>query len=118
MTILSWDKPAKVIPTKVHNAIYSSDSGVEGTYVPNMSDEDKAKWKARHIKGLLERIEIRKTVDGTQLLLIAYKTPQQHHEWEAPYSWKLSSNGSLRLSNHDMIELLEAIKEASAILNP
>ena len=46
MTLLKWDKPKKLSPTDEHNENYSSDSGVNGTYVPNMSDKDMQEWKA------------------------------------------------------------------------
>lgn len=60
-TILCWDKPKKARTTEEHNKKYSSDSGVDGTYVPNMSEKDMLKWKAKHIKGDDTRVEIRKT---------------------------------------------------------
>jgi hypothetical protein len=59
--ILDFDKPKKLRPTVAHNAVHSSDSGVDGTYVPNMSRKDRAKWKAKQIGGDDPRVEIRKT---------------------------------------------------------
>ena len=47
--LLCFDKPKKVRSTEEHNKTYMSDSGIAGTYVPNMSEEDKNKWKAKHI---------------------------------------------------------------------
>ena len=38
-----------------------------------MSEEDDLKWKAKHIKGDHERIEIRKLMGGTNLCIIVYK---------------------------------------------
>jgi molecular chaperone DnaK (HSP70) len=60
LAILTFEKPKKVRSTEEHNDMYSSDCGVEGTYVPNMSDEDNEKWKAKYISGEYPRIEIRK----------------------------------------------------------
>ena len=60
MGLLSFDKPKKIRSTEEHNKMFSSDSGISGTYVPNMSKEDQLKWKAKHIKGDDERVEIRK----------------------------------------------------------
>jgi hypothetical protein len=71
--LLSFEQPKKIRPTKEHNEMYSSDSGVAGTYVPNMSDEDRKRWKGKHIKGEDERIEIRKSLSGVQLLIVVYK---------------------------------------------
>lgn len=64
MGILNFDKPKKVSPTKEHNDYFQSDSGVAGTYVPNMSEADLLKWKAKKIGGTDPRVEIRKTVKG------------------------------------------------------
>jgi len=66
MPILSLDKPQKLLPSKEHSDYYSSDTGIPGTYVPNMSDEDRMKWKARKISGGDPRVEIRKTVVGKE----------------------------------------------------
>ena len=44
---INWDKPKKARSTSAHNQMNSSDSGVAGTYVPNMSDEDRHSWKGK-----------------------------------------------------------------------
>lgn len=64
MGILSFDKPKKLRSTKDHNDKHTSDSGVDGTYVPNMSKTDQEKWKAKKIGGTDPRVEIRKTING------------------------------------------------------
>jgi hypothetical protein len=64
MSVLSWDKPKKARSTAEHNARNSSDTGVDGTYVPNMSEKDRLRWKAKLVTGQDPRIEIRKTVTG------------------------------------------------------
>ena len=74
--ILNFDKPKKVRSTEEHNEEFQSDSRIPGTFVPNMSKKDMNKWKAKHIKGEDERIEIRKTLDS-QLLVIVYKNIYQ-----------------------------------------
>lgn len=63
LAILTFEKPKNVRGTEEHNEIYSLDCGVAGTYVPNMSDEDNGKWKAKYIGGEFARIEIRKHFD-------------------------------------------------------
>jgi len=64
MALLSWEKPKKVRSTKDHNAMHSADCSVPGTYAPNMSQDDKLKWKAKKIGGKDPRIEVRKTTEG------------------------------------------------------
>lgn len=49
MAILDFSKPEKIRSTADHNKRYTSDSGVDGTYVPNMSEADMHKWKAKYI---------------------------------------------------------------------
>lgn len=126
--ILSFDKPKKLNPTEKHNLMYSSDSGIEGTYVPNMSQEDMNRWKAKHIKGADERIEIRKSMCGTQLLIIVYKT-EKYISWEKACKTgkqdeyyhnnrqiHISMNGKLQMSGKDYVEMSMAIEEAKLIL--
>lgn len=61
MGLICWDKPKKIHSTEEHNDMYSSDSGVNGTYVPNMSAQDRAKWKGKvtHVT-TSPQVEIRK----------------------------------------------------------
>jgi hypothetical protein len=145
MSILSFDKPKKISSTEEHNKKFSSDSGIAGTYVPNMSEDDKLKWKAKHITGEDERIEIRKTFEGVQILIIVYK--KEYHPskpvfpeydgggkdfyWEqanifyhadcARYdkrheNIRISMNGKLNLTWSNLSDMNEAIEEAYEIL--
>lgn len=66
MALLNFDVPKKVRSSKEHAAEFSSDTGIPGTYVPNMSKADLLTWKAKKIGGEDPRIEIRKTVDGKE----------------------------------------------------
>jgi hypothetical protein len=145
ITVLDFEKPKKVRSTKDHNNRYMSDSGIAGTYVPNMSDADMAKFKAKHIKGDDERIEIRKSIDGVQLLIIVYKHEYQPPKPEFPdydggsrdsyweqanaiYSAdrknydkrhgqvQMSMNGKLNMSLALWFDINEAVKEAFEIL--
>ena len=143
MGLLSFDKPKKIRSTEEHNKMFPSDSGISGTYVPNMSKEDQLKWKAKHIKGDDERVEIRKEFGGVNLVVIVYKnpydppypeypsrkygTPQYEEEYkkykEAEKEYykkhdqiKISSNGTMNISWKDWWELQDAIKEAFEIL--
>ena len=130
--ILDFDKPKKIRSTKEHNEMFQSDTDVTGTYVPNMSKKDMAKWKAKHIKGEDERIEIRKTLDS-QLLIIVYKNPYnpkypksdtsfeeyktQQKEWQKSHlDIRISMNGPCQLSFIDWNDLMGAVWEANEIL--
>lgn len=63
MTVLSWDKPEKIMSTEDWQRI-SADSAPPGVYTPNMSEDDMRKWKAKYVGGENRRVEIRKTVTG------------------------------------------------------
>ena len=94
------------MPTEQHNEYYASDSGIAGTYVPNMSPEDKLKWKAKHINGKDHRVEIRKTIGGTQLLIVV------HDDWKVD----LSANGKLVFDTGSWLDLKNAVDEAKIVL--
>lgn len=113
--ILNWNKPKKVRETEEHNNMFASDSGVDGTYVPNMSQEDCHKWKAKHIKkGQDPRVEIRKTTIGKK---------RGNQEWASSSqmlivvrpdnSMVISGNGK---SEVDITELVQAVTEAKEVL--
>lgn len=122
--VLSFDKPKKVLTTEKHNEKYQSDSGVAGTYVPNMSEKDMKTWRGKHIKGDDERVEIRKTIEGTQLLIVVYKNPNpvkynynKLEEWRKRHQdIRMSMNGKLDMTEDEYWEMTEAINEAIEIL--
>lgn len=125
--LLCFDKPKKVRSTEEHDNMFQSDSGVAGTYVPNMSKADTEKWKAKHIRGKDERIEIRKTINGVNLLVIVYKH-RKDVKWNEGgltdlkeyYSRhqdiQMSMNGKLDMTYDNWFDLQQAIREAIEIL--
>jgi len=137
--ILSFDKPKKVKSTEKHNKTYQSDSGIAGTYVPNMSDDDMNKWKAKHIKGDDERIEIRKTIEGVQILIVVFKNAYQPKRPKYPSNYdnkevtlkykeeqtewfkrhnnvRISMNGKLDMTWDNFFDMEQAVREAFEIL--
>lgn len=108
MALLSFDKPAKVRSTEEHNEMYISDSGVAGTYVPNMSDKDMLAWKAKYIGGNNPRIEIRKTLANKMYVNIKLIVTLE--------SVQMSQNGTAYWNSEDWFDLHTAILEARSIL--
>lgn len=108
MTLLKWDKPKKLTPTDEHNDNYSSDSGVNGTYVPNMSNKDMQEWKAS-MHGQKKpplHVIIRKTSQNhVQMKLVVYDRVVD-----------LSMNGSARLSGADLTNMALAVAEARSVM--
>jgi hypothetical protein len=137
--VLSFEASKKLRNAEMHNEMFQSNAGINGTYVPNMSEEDKNKWKAKHIKGDDERIEIRKTIGGTQLLIVVYKKEYQPKypkyssandpkayakykermaEWYKRHqNIRMSMNGKLDMTYVDCLDMTDAIKEAIQILS-
>lgn len=123
MSLIDFNKPKKIRSTEEHNKMYTSDSGVAGTYVPNMSKADREKWKGIHIKGTDERIEIRKTFHGVQVLIIVYKNVRftdwsvNRNEWcNRHNNVRISMNGKLDMTFEEYDELTKVIAEAKELL--
>ena len=120
MPLLDFNKPNKLQPTKDHNQDNMSDSGIDGTYVPNMSHADRLKWKAKHIKGKDERIEIRTEEPGVNLLVIVYKKPRFHYQnkyHEQTHQIRMSMNGTSVWTMNQWKDLETAVQEAKEILS-
>lgn len=125
--ILDFNKAKKIMSEKERVEKYTSDGGVPGTYVPNMSNEDMQKWKGKYIKGKDERVEIRKTISGTQIVVIVYKDQRydekKHIASDETYmslvhkNVHISANGKIMLSFEEYQELQQVIEEAISILN-
>ena len=120
--ILNFDTPKKLRSTEKHNEMFQSDSGIAGTYVSNMSNEDLGVWKDKHIKGKDERIEIRKTINSVQLLVVVYKksTITKSKNWrdrtKDHNDVRISMNGKLDMTYDEYYDMNEAIREATEIL--
>ena len=131
--ILDFEKPAKV---KI-DVIF--DGGPPGGYVPQMSNVDAEKWKAKHFnKGKEgERIEIRKTFEGAQVFIIVAKdgwdlAAKNEHIVQPVqvlngysynrgtctkgYNVRISTNGAMLMSFAVWGEFVQAIEEAKALM--
>jgi len=105
--VLTWDVPKKAIPKEEWKK-QSFDGGPAGGYVPNMSYLDRLKWKAKHINGDDQRVEIRKTFEetGAQVLAIVRKSSKDRPELT------ISTNSKIGMSLSDWFDFNEAVKEA------
>jgi hypothetical protein len=124
--VLSFDKPKKLRSADEHSKMHTSDAYVDGTYVPNMSEKDKLKWKAKHIGGDDPRIEIRKTVSGIDPTL-AKKYANRGYTWAGTCSAQvlvivrktgvvMSGNGRMVFDNKVWSELGQVVAEAQSLL--
>lgn len=116
---MSFEKPKQLRSYTEHNEIYSSDTEINGTYVPNMSAEDMNKYKAKHIKGKDERIEIKKTFGSTQVVAVVYKNTVDS-DWrnnvEGHQNVRISANSKIHMSFDDWAEFIAAIEEAKQLI--
>lgn len=124
--LLSFEKVSKVMTEAERIEKYTSDSHVPGTYVPNMSKADMRKWKGKHVKGKDERVEIRKSVGGVQMVVIVYKEARkekdthyngEEYEYFIHKNVHISANGKISLDKIEHEELNQVIAEANYILH-
>jgi hypothetical protein len=133
--LLFWDKPEKVMSTEKWKSI-SADGAPPGVYLPNMTDEDAERWKAKikYAKTDHPQVEIRKTVRGSQMVLIVAldgwtyrpsghvvgetregESNYRHHATEG-YQVRMSVNGPLWWKWPDFLDLTIAVHEARNVL--
>lgn len=144
--LLNFEAPKKMRDAESHNKMNSSDSGIDGTYVPNMSDEDNERWKSKYVKGKHERIESRKNFSGVNLVVIVYRAEyknvleypkyvshfnsniekleeyrQEREKWlveskNVHSEVKISMNGTLHISTAEWNEINQIINESKEYL--
>ena len=121
--VLSWEKPKRKM-SKEDWKEQVFDGGPPGSYLPNMSDEDVKRWKAKHIKGKYARVEIRKELSALVVIVVSKSgTPTKKHKtiWDEKDvghedNLIISMNGKAHLSFEEFDELKQAVAEARAKL--
>ena len=132
--VLCWEKPKKVM-SKEEWAGNQADSAPPGTYMPNMSDEDRAKWKAKLVgqKVGFPQVEIRKDSTVIIVSLTGYKykhydtrrsqenlTKARKYDKNASFAdWPVihfASAGPMQMTYQELDELQAAISEALGFL--
>lgn len=101
MILLSWEEPPQQRSPTAHADTFQSDTGIPGTFVPNMSVEDQQRWKAKLIGGKDPRVEVRKRF-GVALGVIVVRYDRV----------TLSFNGKAEMTATTWTELQQAINEA------
>lgn len=125
MKILTFEKPKKI--TNDPESLGGFCGGPEGGYIPNMSQEDIEKYKAKKVGGEVPRVEIRVSHPSEVLIKVKNKfiNPPKN-VWNDP-SWKLardhgsknikiSMNGPVELTFDEWEIFKEAINEAVSIM--
>lgn len=111
--VLRWDKPSKVMTEQERRRRGSSDCGVPGTYLQNMSRRDMESWKAELAGTRVgpPRVEIRVTRRGSQLKIVVSREPVDEAQV------RVSANGPIRFSIEDWEDFKGAVDEAFAVLD-
>ena len=111
--VLSWEKPKKKMNTEEWKKI-SADGAPPGVYTPNMSREDKLKWKAKLIKGKRPRVEVRKTFESKNSYAQVLFT---FDPWEdKPLT--ISTNGKIAMDTQDIEDFANMMKEVAEVMKP
>jgi len=116
MAILSWDKPQRQETYEEWASRHVADSAPPGVYVPNMSKEDRRKWKAKLVgkrSGDLT-VEIRRECGS--LVVIKVGTVRHGKKIMADYDIAISANGPIWLTLKECEEMQQAINEAKVEL--
>ena len=115
MGIINWDKPKKIRGSKEHVDTHRSDSGIPGTFVPNMSDGDVKKWKGK-IVGITTgspQVEIRK---NSMLIIVSLGAGYQYkfytREKTIGINLHISMAGPTQLSFDEWGEMKAVVEEA------
>lgn len=124
MGLICWDKPKKERSTEEHNAMNSSDSGVAGTYVPNMSQSDREKWKGKVTQVKTSpQVEIRKDTFVIIVGLDGYTYKGYKRVKDTPYSFStkglnihIASAGPIMMSFEGWEEFKAVVEEARKVL--
>lgn len=124
MSIICWDKPKKIRSTEKHCSEYSSDCGVPGTYVPNMSEDDRKKWKGKITQTTSSpQVELRKDSFVVIVGLDGYTYKGYHRVPEKTYERStkglnvhIASAGPIQLSFKGWEEFKAAVEEARTFL--
>jgi len=116
--ILSWDKPARKNTSEEHEKTYSSDSGIPGTCMPNMSLDDRKKWKAKLTKHTLGRpqVEIRKEIMETSVLIVVSLVGKATVGKQTGGNIRISANGPIVMGYTTWQTMQDAIQEANTFL--
>lgn len=127
MTLLCWDKPEKILSTEEWKET-SFDGGPPGGFVPNMSEQDNMKWKAKLTGQKLgfPQVEIRR---GGMVCIVnlgkgynykfyrATKDPSRYsNQLTTGVNIHIATNGPIQWTFDELSQFNQAIEEAKEVL--
>jgi hypothetical protein len=127
--VLTFRKPKRAKSVEAWKTDYVADDAPPGVYVPNMSYVATLLWKAKVVgsRSKCHKIEIRKTLGGTQVVVAVngnmahFKKPEgAPSHWKnreaQPHGVKISANGAMIFTSQEWISLNDAVREAKEVL--
>lgn len=134
MGVLEFEKPPKKMSTEEWKAL-SADGAPPGVYTPNMSYDDRRRFKAKQVGGEFPRIEVRVSLPSECVIkvlkekMVLPPTPKDYFSTErkaydalrknanahGQEDVKISLNGPLHLSLEDWDRFKQAVDEAIAL---
>jgi hypothetical protein len=126
MGVLDWNKPERAMPVEQWQAI-SADGAPPGVWTPNMSDQDRERWKAKLVgvrKGE-PQVEIRKSTPGGQMVIIVglraytfkhYSPDARGYANTQGKNLHISHSGPAIMTFADFEQLAQAVAEARQVL--
>lgn len=119
MGIIMWDKPKKTMTEETRRVRFQSDCEVPGTYFPNMSPEDRKRWKGKVVgkKTKSPQVEIRK---DTFVIIVSlgggYKYKHYNRDNTIGINLHIGASGPIQLTFNEWEEMKKVVDEASLVL--
>lgn len=124
--MINWDKPKRVRSVEKQKEL---DGGEHPMFVPNMNDTDMETWKGKVVNKTKPHahVELRRTYNGTQILMIVaengynhkwYKVGGEGHVDTTGFAGvRISANGPFEMPFNAIVEWATVIGEARSHLD-
>jgi len=119
MGIIMWDKPKKMMTEKTRQKRFQSDCDIPGTYFPNMSLEDRKRWKGKVVGKTTgsPQVEIRK---NTFVIIVSlgggYKYKYYSRDKTKRTNIHIGASGPIQLTFKEWEEMKYVVDEATQVL--
>jgi len=119
MGTIMWDKPKKIMTEKIRRERFQSDSGIPGTYVPNMTNDDIKRWKGKIVGKTTDspQVEIRK--DSFVIIVSlggGYKYKYYNRDGTKGINLHIGASGPIQLNFKEWDEMKKIVNEARQVL--
>jgi len=119
MGLIMWNKPKKIMTKETRRNRFQSDCGVPGTYVPNISGEDRKRWKGKIVGKTTDspQVEIRKNEFVIVVSLgEGYKYKYYNRDETKGINLHIGASGPIQLTFEEWNEMKKVVEEALQVL--